>query len=55
MRNRVLRVSLVLFLLYFVAVYPNEAAQITRSVAETIVDVASTVAQSLSDFIRGLV
>lgn len=55
MRSRILRVSLVLFALYFVAVYPTEAAQMTRDAVSGAIDIADSVAQSLSDFLRGLV
>ena len=55
LRSRWVRVALLLFVLYFVAVYPTEAAEITRDTVSGALDVAGTVAESLSDFVRGLV
>jgi hypothetical protein len=54
-KHRVWSIALLLFALYFIAVYPTEAAELTRDTVGGAVDLAGNVAQSLSDFLRELV
>lgn len=55
MRNRVIIIALLLFALYFVAVYPVEAAQLVRQTFNGAIDLATGVARSMSEFMRELV
>ena len=55
MRNRLLSTALILFALYFVAVYPTEAAELVRSIFTGAVELASAAAESVSEFVRALV
>lgn len=53
--KRILWIALLLFALYFIAVYPSEAAELARDTVGGAIDLAEDVAQSLSDFVRELV
>lgn len=55
MRNRVITIALLLFALYFIAVYPVEAAQLVRQTFEGAVNLANDVARSVSEFVSELV
>lgn len=55
MRSRITRVALLLFTLYFITVYPTEAADLARDTVGGAIELAGSAAQSLSEFVRALV
>lgn len=54
MRKRLLTWALWFFIIYFIAVYPTEAATLIRSTGGAAVDLATAAAQSMSEFVREL-
>ena len=55
MRKRILPIALIVFAFYFIAVYPATAAELTRDTVGGAVDLVSSAAESLSNFLEELV